>query len=77
MVDAKRIAEWMTEEMRSGPLPQWFAASRIHELFGSEFLTVNPSGYWSIAKEVRELFTAMNPGVIYRRGEWRMKDAWD
>ena len=77
MVDAKTIAEWMTQELRSGPLPQWWAAARIEETFGTDFLSLTEGGRWSIAKEVRELFTAMNPGVIYRRGEWRMKDAWD
>jgi hypothetical protein len=75
---AETIAKWMTEELRNvGPLPQWWAASRISELFGDEFLRVRESGKWSIAPEVRALFTAMNPGVKYERWEWRMRDEWD
>lgn len=72
---AETIAKWMTEELRNtGPLPQAWAASRISELFGDEFLRVTDGGKWSIAPEVRKLFKAMNPGVQYKNWEWRMPD---
>lgn len=79
MADAKRIAEWMTDEVRSAALPQWLAAARIEELFGTDFLRLTEGDRWSIAKEVRDLFHAMNPDVIWdkRNREWRMRDHWD
>ncbi len=85
-ITPKQVAEWMIAQLEEAEeLPQKSTVLQIQELFGDDFVCLDPYGDLGIARKVLYQFRKLTAGTVvwvvapddWTTGYWRKRDIGD